>query len=577
MKRQLSSLVVATAVLAGSLVTPIALNEVKAATVQQNQSVSKEKMLVNGQFKNVQFKVINKKKLYSSADLGKLMSTSVVHKQNTYTYTFTKMSGKKRLTLTLKAKSTTAVVNGKKVKIANAPRVVGKTFFVDAKSFINALGGKVVVDTNLIVSTNSTITFGTAKLNVDGQLKSIKTLAMAGKQWFSAGDFAKLSGATIKTDKSNQYYILKNKKTVKIGLNPFKVKGLVYADLNELVKAIGGDILNQKSGKFISIAGLISGDSYNPQWINNSNLLVGNDNDFGSSTYVINVNSKKGLLKINGTDLSVSQDGKQAVYSDENGKVYLVNLLNNKISTLNANEDSPKFNFVWSKDGTKVYFILGTKMDSIASINIKDGAINPINSDKLTSKADLTLSPDGKKLLYTAGKEGTTNYTDPDKTDVTDIDLTNTESQLFVVDMTAAEVQSVALTTTPDNKAFPAFLPNGNIVYTSYDADGVKLPILNVIGAKNAIASLVTGRDIATATVSAKGKLIIVVNEKDGLHTIYEVNTTSLAITKLAQTKLEISSVSVAPDGKRMAITVPGQNGDRVMVINNGQFESVTK
>ena len=265
------------------------------------------------------------------------------------------------------------------------------------------------------------------------------------------------------------------------------------------------------------------------------------------------------------------------MYSDENGTVYLVNLLNNKISALNANDDSPKFDFIWSNDGTKVYFITGTKMDAIASININDGAINPINSDKLTSKADLTLSPDGKKLLYTAGKEGTTNYTDLDKTDVTDIDLTNTERQLYVVDMTAAEIQSVALTTTPDNKAFPAFLPNGNIVLSSYDPDGVKLPILNVIGAENAIASLVTGKDIATATVTAQGKLIIVVNEKNGLQTIYEVNTTSKALTKLAQTKLEISSVSVSADGKRMAFTVPGQNGDRVMVINNGQLESVTK
>ena len=298
MKRQLSSLVVATAVLAGSLVTPIALNEVKAATVQQNQSVSKEKMLVNGQSKDVQFKLINKKKLYSSVDLAKLMSTSVVHKQNTYTYTFTKISGKKKLTLTLKAKSTTAVINGKKVKLANSPSMVGRTLFVDAKSFINSLGGNVVVDTNLIVSTNSAITFGTAKLNVDGQHKSIKTLTMAGKQWFSAGDFAKLSGASIKTDKSNQYYMIKNRKTVKIGLNPFKVKGLVYADLNELVKAIGGDLLNQQNGKFVSIAGLISGDSYNPQWINNSTLLVGNDNDTDSSTYVINLNSKKQSLKL---------------------------------------------------------------------------------------------------------------------------------------------------------------------------------------------------------------------------------------------------------------------------------------
>jgi Tol biopolymer transport system component len=251
--------------------------------------------------------------------------------------------------------------------------------------------------------------------------------------------------------------------------------------------------------------------------------------------------------------------------------------MKNKVTTLNGTDQAPKFQFVWSNDGTKVYFIQGDKSDTIDSINISDGAITKVYSDSLTSKSDLRLSADGKKVLFSVGKEGTTSYTDADKTDVTGIDLTNTENQLYVVDLTASELKAVQLTSTTDNKVFPAFLMNGNIVYTSYDSDGVKLPVLNVIGADNVISPLVIDKDIVTTEVTATGKVLIVANEKNGYQTIYEVNTTSKKLTKLAQTKLQISSMSVSIDGKSMAITVPGENGDHVMVLKNGQFEEITK
>jgi hypothetical protein len=194
MKRQFSSLVLATAVLLVSEVTPIALNNVKAATIQQKQTVFKENLLVDGQSKEAHFTSINNKRLYSSKDLAKLMSTSVIHSQKTNTYTISKMSGKKKLTLTLKANSTTAVVNGKNVKLAIAPKEVGASLFVDVLPFINALGG---------------------------------------------------------------------------------------------------DVLTLQNGKFISTAGLLSGDTYNPQWINNSTLLVGNDNSSESGSYILNIHSRK--------------------------------------------------------------------------------------------------------------------------------------------------------------------------------------------------------------------------------------------------------------------------------------------
>lgn len=575
MKNRFSGLLIATAVIAGSVVTPVALNKVQAASVQQKQTVLNEKFVVNGQPSNVQYKVLSNARLYSSANLAKIMSAGTVHKKNSFTYTFTKTIGKTKHSLTVTVRSTTAVVNGKKVKLAKAPRLVGGTLYVDAAPFIDSLGGSALADSNLIVSTNGSITYGQAQFNVDGQIKSIRTITIGGKQYFSATDLSKLASASIKTDKSNQYEISKNGKTVKIGSNPFKVKGIVYDDLNDIVKALGGDIVNQSTGKFISTAGLVSGDAYNPQWINDSTLLFNDSVD--SNSYVVNVNSKKTLLKINGIEIVASPDGKEAVYADDNGAVHLVNLSTGKDATLNSTDTNSKFDFVWSNDGTKVYFIAGSSMTDVDCINLSDGSITTLYTDSNTSKADLALSADGKKLIYTVGKTGTTVYTDSNDTNVSGIDLSNTETQLYSLDLTAAQIAPVQLTTSNDNKVFSAFLPNGNIVYTSYDSSGTALPVLNMIDTSNVISPLVSNMDIATTDVTAQGNIIIVVNEKNGYQAIDEVDPTTKQITQLAQTKLEITSISFSADGKQMAITVPGKAGDVVMVLNNGQFDELSK
>jgi hypothetical protein len=577
MKRQFTSLAVTAAILSGSMVTPIALNNVKAASVQQKQTVLIEKAMINGKFSNLHYQVTNKAKIYSATDLAHRLSASMVHKPGTSIYTFSKVNGKTKWTVSLTAKSTTAIVNGKKVKLAKAPIVIGASLFVDAIPFVKHLGGDALADTTLFVSTNGAIKFSTERIQFDGAAQSVKTITVAGKQWYSVSDFAKFTGAAIKTDKSNQVFLSKNKKSVQIGQTPIKVKGLVYADLNELVKSLGGDLLSQKSGKFVSVAGLISGDSTDPQWIDNSTLLMTNSDADG--TYAVNVKTKKVLFKLDGTDVTVSPDGKKAVYSDENGYVYLADLSTSKVTALNNTDTNPKFDFVWSHDGSKVYFIQGSKMSDIASISLSDGAITTIYTDSRTSKADLALSPDGNKLLYTVGKEGTTTY-DPTGSDVSGIDLSGTETQVNVIDLTAAEKTAVALTASTENKVFPAFLANGMIVYTGYDTeDDSKLPTMYLIDthSTNTITPILTQKDIASATVTPQGKLVTVINETNGKQTIYTFDPTTKKLTKIAQSALNISSLSYSPDGKTLAVSVEGADSNRILVLTNGEFQAITK
>jgi Tol biopolymer transport system component len=574
MKRHLSSLAIATIVLSSSVFTPIALNEVHAAGIQQTVSV--EKIYFNGLPKAVPYYIINKHKLYSAQDLSKLLSATYTYNAKTKAYTFSRINGKQKQTLVLKAYSTYSYVNGKKVKLTTSPKNKGSKLYVDINPFIKSLGGNILVDGNLLISTNGVFTFSSLKLTVDGQLKSIRSLSMGGKQLISADDLAKTYSAYVKIDKNKQVTIVKSGKVSKVGGYPIKVKGLLYADLNELIKALGGEVVSLPSGKFIATTGLISGDSYNPQWIDNSTLMIQNDSASGEGTYVVNVASKKAALKINGSDVVVSPNGKQAIYSDESGTVYLVDILKKKVTALNNSDDSSKLDLIWSKDGGKVYFITGSKNEKISSINISNGLISDIFSDTLTSKSDLQLSPDGKKILYTVGKEGTTTYTDPDKTDVSNIDLTDTESQLYLLDLTAATPSPVKLTNSSENKAFSYFLNTGNIIYTSYFSDENTLPILNMIDSHNTIKSLVTNKDIVSVMVSRQGKVYFISNE-DGLSVIYSVDTANRKLTKVAQTKLTIYSLTTSPDGKSIIATAHMENADQVFVLKNGQFEMITK
>ena len=481
MKRKISSLVIASAILTGTAFTPIALNEVSAASVQQQKvNVKKETVVVNGGEKTVLSTEVNKMKLYSIKELANLMSANVVYNKKTKKYEATKKIGNQVKKVEYAVNSTNAIINGKKLVISVAPRIIDNKLYVDAES---------------------------------------------------------------------------------------------------LVTALGGDIVVTKNGYFISTDGLVSGNTFNPQWVNNSTILVTNETEVDSRSLLINTASKKADFTINATELVVSPNGKQAIYSDENGFVFLVDLLVKKVKSLNVTDDSVKLDFVWSKDGQVVYFIKGEKSDEVASINLSTGVIKEIFKDKLIYKTDLRLSVDGNKLLYTVGQEGKTTTTEGDNPEVVSIDLTGTEDQFYVINLEDEKPAGVVLTTSTDNKVSPAFLPNGNVVYISADADSDKLPELKVIsgnGKDVKVSTLVKNKDIVSFKVTAEGKIMLLA-KVNGYSDIYEVNPVTKALTKVASTKLVLTSFDISNGGKSIVATTLGKNGDVVVVYKNGVFEALTK
>ncbi|UQD51250.1 hypothetical protein C0971_03890 [Bacillus methanolicus] len=592
MKKTSTGLVIALAVFTGSAYAPISMNHVEAAAIQQSSFVQKEKVLVNGQFREVNYIHWNKEKLYSSVDIAKMMGAKITTNQKNKSAVIEKTIGKQKVKVSLKADTNTAINNGKTIKLGASSKLVGKSLFVDAKPIIQLLGGDSIVDKNLLISTNGSIKFETGALNVEGKQQKVPVLKVNGKLLYSVQYIAKLFSASTSMSKDQQILIKKNGKTIQLKLSqssailkgktvklrsfPIILKNQAYADIYDLVLVLGGDVIPVQNGLFVSISGLISGETFNPVWIDKSTLLVSNETETGALSYLVDVNSKKAIAKINGTDLSVSPDGKQAIYSDETGVVYIVDLVTHKVKKINDQDDSPKFEFVWAPDGEKVYFIQGDKSDKISSLNVRDGTITEVYKDGLAYKNDLHLSFDGTKILYAVGKEGKTEFTD-DNSDVKDIDVKDTEVQLFELNLKQKEIKPEQLTATAENKVFPAYLENGNVVYVAYDVEGHKSPVLTMIDTARKTTSLLSNKEIIASTVTAQGKIMLLVAETDGNYVLYEMDPDSKKLTKLAHTKMELQSISVSKDGKLIAVTAPGQEGTKVFIIKNGYFEAVTK
>ena len=189
-----------------------------------------------------------------------------------------------------------------------------------------------------------------------------------------------------------------------------------------------------------------------------------------------------------------------------------------------------------------MYFLTGDKLDQVASMKVSDGTITTLISDKVNYKSDLHLSADGKKLLYVAGKEGSTKFTEGENPEVDSIDTTGTEPQIYKVNLDDAKPAAVAITTTTDNKIFPGFLSNGNIVYLSADVESDNLPELKMIDQNKEVTTLISDRDIVSSLVTPNGEAYILVAESNGYSVIYKVNPDTKKLTKVAQTKLQLTS-----------------------------------
>jgi len=573
-KKVLAHTLIASAVLASPLIPAI---EWKAeAKAVQKQTIQKTNWSVNGTVVSISATTVSGGNwIVSAPEITKLLGATYSYDKKTKMYKLTK----KGTVVQVKANDKVAIINGKKVTMNVVPKMVNNVLYVPAVTIVQAFGGQLQTNASpILLSTNGNVQTKKVAVSVNGQATQLNAIAMGQKTLYSLADIAKAFGVAMNVDGKTKLITLsgKGKKATLLlhqqGSSVVKVNGNFYADLHRVVTKLGGEI-EHGSSLFIATNGFLKGTNFNPQWLSNEYMIVTNENNEPVSK-IVHVPSRKVIATITSGDLALSPDKKKGAYVDDNGQLFIVDLATKKAMPVGTDDDI-KVELTWSPDGSTIYFFKGSSSDIIASINVQTGAITEIVNDKVKYKSDLRLSDDGKKIIYTAAKEATANYTDDSKTEIDTIDTTGTEPQLYIVDLTTVDKKPIAVTTDTNNKTFSSFAGD-TIVYLSANPDDESaLPVLKAIVAG-------TERNMATnmniTYVATKGNIVFVlVEEKNGSYSIYRATAPQAQWTRIFNTKTTITSISPSPFSNSIAVTIPTNEGEKVAVIMNNQLIDITK
>ena len=241
-----------------------------------------------------------------------------------------------------------------------------------------------------------------------------------------------------------------------------------------------------------------------------------------------------------------------------------------KVSSKISSDNNIKPELVWSADSSSIFFLQGDKGSVIAKLDPASGTITKLLDDKVDYKANLSVSPDGTKFIYTVTTLGkvTSDATNVDEDNVS-IDFSANQQQIFSFDSTVAEGKPVQLTTSTDDKLFVA------------SDDGVKAYYVSVPSEDQPAKALVVGQDQKTSTVYgdsdvietvlAGGKLYVLASLNDANNGIYEIDLASGSKKQLYTVSADVSAI--AASGSQVAIV----KNDQLFVNDGGVWKPITK
>ena len=316
----------------------------------------------------------------------------------------------------------------------------------------------------------------------------------------------------------------------------------------------------------------LTGTISNPVWAGTDKLVVEAMTDSGNEYYLLGVNgSYEQIVKAtaNATELAVAADGSKAAYVNDNGDLFLINLAT-KVETKISTENEPKLELQFNEAGTKLYFLYGEKIDKVNVFNLSDNKMTTLLSDTVAYKSDLKVSKDESKIVYAVTKAGKVDETNEAYT----VDSKGTEPQLFYFSLSAG-AKPIQITTALDNKIFTNFTMDNGIVYISANPDKEGMP-LRKINADGSEDKIVIGHlTVDSAFVTKNGELLVIGQNGQYKRALFTVDQNG--ITKRLATLPE-GTLSVAINSlDQISLTVETENGEKVVVLQNGKFVDLTK
>lgn len=317
----------------------------------------------------------------------------------------------------------------------------------------------------------------------------------------------------------------------------------------------------------------LQGTINEPQWINSENLIVKKVTDQGFEYYKLGLNGSSELLlkaAANATELVMSPDGKQFVYVNDNGDLFLVDSATKAESKLSSDIE-PKMELQFSENGSKLYYLLGEKIDRVAAVNLADRKQSILVDDKVAYKSDLQISKDETKALYAVTKAGKVD----EVAEAYTVDSKGTEPQYSLADLKTAGAKPVQLTSTLDNKIYGSFLSDNRMVFVSASSDDTGMPLKQISADGKDIKFLVKHLDVSESVVLKDGSLLIIGENSVFKKSVFTVDAsgTTKQLAVLPEGTLAIS----ATDLNHIAATVETELGEKVSVLKNGKFTDLSK
>ncbi|OPA80922.1 hypothetical protein BVG16_00805 [Paenibacillus selenitireducens] len=426
-----------------------------------------------------------------------------------------------------------------------------------------------------------------ATLVVDGTSSTVKSIKDGSNVLYAAADLANALGASYINNGNavtllNEFHAVEltagsvayklNGQDADFTVAPKELNGSVFVELSEVVDALGGQIEGSNQIHTIKV---LSGVFSAPRFVNNTTVIVNKDDAETTEVYKLRTaNNKNEVFSIvdEASTLVVSPDGKYGVYTNENAQLILVNTATGT-SQLWSSDSSVKTDITWTADSQKIYFAQGDKQEKIGTATVDSTAVKTVLADKVENKADVHVSADGKKLLYTVNVTGVAN-SDKDSTEASlTIDYSKAGSQLFSLDLTKKDAKAVQLTKALDNKLYGSVLNDGRVVYISADSEGkVENDVLKVISAdaKN-MTDLVADANVIWDGVTVNDELIVATQNAAGTKVFALANDGSKK--ELYSTTQDVTEIAISGDGTQIALIADG----KVVVVSGGEAVTLTK
>lgn len=425
-----------------------------------------------------------------------------------------------------------------------------------------------------------------SSLKINGNAVSVRTIVRNGETLVSVRDLIKALSAqadvrsgttTIKLNdhtvvlKTNSKQIIVDGKTSNMSQPMTNIEGSSYTAIRPLVSGLGGTLVRNAGAIEISMVELLEG-AENPRFAGAGKMIVSKSDENGRTDYLIDTASGKYDLLLTtsgGSDLVVSPSGNKAAYSSAEGAVYVLDL-NSKDSALITNDNSIKPELVWSADGSAIYFLQGDKGSVIAKLSLSNGSITKIVEDKVDYKENLSVSPDGKKFIYTVTTLGkvTSDTTNIDEDNVS-IDFSSNQVQINSFNNELSNQKAVSLTSSTDDKVFVVSSDGSKAYYVSVPSTDEKATLMSVDSSQR-VTKVFAENDVEQLVLH-NNRLYVLAALDDTSSVIYSIDTLTGKQTKLYTVSSDVSSIAVSVS--QIAIV----KNDQVFVNTDNTWKPVTK